>query len=112
MMTQITFCDGLEMFNKIKECGLDLYNTELEIYAFCYNECGSIATYNIDRENALKLKIKANATGEYWSAFLGCGGKIYDSLDYKLQLELKDTCDEAVEFCNCYYDEGSWMVVN
>ena len=104
------FINGEQMLAAITLNGLDLYNTELELYVFCYNENGSIAAYNIDAGNALKLAELAEANDEYWSTFLGLGGLIYDSLEYKKQQEfLKDNVDSALEFCEQYFDKGEWM---
>lgn len=108
----IKFKNGLEMLLKITEQNLDLYNRELELYVFGYNEYGSIAAYHIENQGASRLAKKAAATHEYWSAFLGPGGAIYDSLAYKQQNEIlaERVSDEALEYCNSYFDKGVWVL--
>lgn len=59
--------------------GNDLYSRQAEIYIFNYNEAGSICTYNIDQREAKRLAKLANDSDEnYWGAFLGIGGRIWD----------------------------------
>ncbi len=58
----------------------DYYNPITEQYVFLYNDNNSIAVYsNIDEAEAQKLSALANETDEYWGAFLGVGGYIYDA---------------------------------
>ena len=56
----------------------DLYSRKAETYVFNYNEAGSVCTYSIDENEAKQLAKKSKANGEYWAAFLGIGGQIYD----------------------------------
>ena len=108
----LKFKNGLEMLLKITEQNLDLYNRELELYVFGYNEYGSIAAYHIANEDASRLAQKAAAAHEYWSAFLGPGGAIYDSLAYKQQhgILTEKAFDEALEYCNNCFDKGVWVL--
>lgn len=54
----------------------DLYSPAAETYIFSYNEVGSVATYQIDENEAQKLAQEAESSGDYWSSFLGTGGTI------------------------------------
>lgn len=59
--------------------GNDLYNPVLEQYVFAYNINGAIAVYsNIEIDYAKELQEKAEVDDEYWGAYLGAGGVIYD----------------------------------
>ena len=62
--------------------GQDLYSKSLCLYVFVYNESGSVCVYGVDNETALDLEKKAKEHCEYWSAYLGLGGEIYDTEDY------------------------------
>lgn len=59
--------------------GNDLYNPVLEQYVFVYNDKDAIAVYsNIEIDYAKELQEKAEVDDEYWGAYLGAGGVIYD----------------------------------
>lgn len=108
----MTFINGEQMLNTITVNCIDIYNTELRLYVFCYNENGSIAVYDITSRRALELSEEAADVDECWSAFLGPGGKIYDSLEYKKQQGLlQGDIDEAQLFCEQYFDKGEWVLV-
>lgn len=54
----------------------DLYNLNTGAYVFLYNIDGGICVYYLDSEEA--YDIAKQAEGEYWGAFLGAGGNVYD----------------------------------
>lgn len=70
------FSSANDMLEKIKVN--DYYNYITEEYVFTYNDRDSIAVYNIDKDEAKKLSKQAKENDEYWGAFLGPGGYIYD----------------------------------
>lgn len=59
----------------------DLYNEETEKYVFLYSEDGDICVYEIPKEKARELAEKKVETGEYWEAFLGFGGEIFENAE-------------------------------
>lgn len=65
----------------------DLYSRKAETYIFNYNEAGSVCIYSIDENEASQLAKKANDTKEYWAAFLGMGGRIYDDRSHDCYCE-------------------------
>ncbi len=94
----ITFGSAEEMLHYIRNNG-DLYCPGEELYVFHYNLDGAIAVYDIDEEEAKDLSAKSiESDGEYWGAFLGFGGRIYDVPD--------EHCDDdyAMEFCEDHYN--------
>lgn len=77
------FNNAQEMCNYvINECR-DLYCKEKELYVFLYNEAGSIAVYSIDEKQAKELQQQSEKYHDYWGAFLGPGGEIYDDPTYE-----------------------------
>jgi hypothetical protein len=76
----------------------DLYMPLLGMYVFHYNEDGAVCVYyNITMPKALELEQKSREDdGEYWGAYLGVGGYIYDN---------------PLEFCNEYFSE-KWIATN
>ena len=71
-------------FNNEKEMydfivgGSDLYNAKTGQYVFVYNDNGAFCEYILEEECAKKVAAKAVRNDEYWGAFLGIGGNIYD----------------------------------
>lgn len=95
------FATAEQMLKFIND-GNDLYSPKAEIYVFGYNEAGSIATYDIDEEEAIKLSNKAKGGNEeYWSAFLGVGGEIWDDPSHECykegQVSNLDRCSQLLE---------------
>ena len=88
-----TFKSGSEMYGTIMSS--DLYCEEKELYVFLYNDAGAVCSYRITKEEANALRKKASEAGEYWGAFLGIGGEIYD---------------DPMLFCNANY-KGCWVCV-
>lgn len=98
------FNSAEEMLDYIKdnnECH-DLYSKKSEIYVFLYNDAGSIATYHITEKDAMELSDLANKNDDYWGAFLGPGGEIWDDPSYENYSEGEttnlDRCEELLEF--------------
>lgn len=80
----------------IIQSGIDLYNIETEQYVFLYNEKGAVAVYNIANDEAEELDRNAKENDEYWGAYLGTGGRIYD---------------EPLEYCKTVYNNDGWVMV-
>lgn len=76
----LSFADGQALFEYVND-GQDLYSPSAGIYIFGYNDRGAVATYDISHDEAEELIQKANESDEYWGAFLGIGGTIYDAFD-------------------------------
>lgn len=87
----MTFTSPEEMYEALQTT--DLYSREKEQYVFLYNNDGAIAVYPITVEEAEKLASLSAETDEYWGAFLGIGGDIYD---------------DPWEFCDTEY-LGEWV---
>ncbi|MEE1255959.1 MAG: hypothetical protein UHN47_05550 [Lachnospiraceae bacterium] len=93
---RIIFPTAEEMISTLQN-DMDLYNVLTKEYAFKYNTDGAIVVYNISLEEAKELEEKSqNSNGEYWGAFLGVGGTIYD---------------EPLEYCNDKYKLAGWIDV-
>lgn len=101
------FDTAQEMLDYIQddnECH-DLYSEKAGIYVFLYNDAGSIATYDINKIEAKELakKVKYDKYGEeYWGAFLGPGGKIWDDVSHECYQEGNisnlEMCEELIEY--------------
>lgn len=104
-----TFDDGDAMVIAINNID-DFYNPDTETYVFAYNDCGSIAVYTgITPEKATELAKKAKKTNEYWCAFLGAGGEIYDDESYPGYSEGQTS---NVDFCEQHRSEGRWFATS
>lgn len=93
----------------------DLYSPKRETYVFSYNDARSIATYHITKEEAKKLSEESKAaSGEYWGAFLGPGGEIWDDVSHECyrdgQVSNFEKCEELIEYDDWiitdYYDDS------
>lgn len=93
-MNYIEFLNASDMYDKITHN--DLYSDEDELYVFNYNDDGAICVYHITNKEAKELEQKSLELNEYWGAFLGIGGDIYDN---------------PMDFCNEHY-EGRWRCVS
>lgn len=95
------FNTGKEMLEHINS-GNDLYSVKAETYVFNYNASGSIATYTVTSEEAKKLSKLSKKYDDYWGAFLGTGGWIWDDPSYEMyeegSLTNLDRCEELIEF--------------
>lgn len=83
--------------------GNDLYSRRAEVYVFSYNDAGSICTYNIDQDEAKRLSKQVNDSDEnYWGAFLGVGGNIWDDPTHNSYNEGQatnlDCCKSLLEY--------------
>lgn len=100
------FASGKEMLDVIQS-NVDLYSPSLEGYVFLYNDNGGIAHYSIDAKEALELdKLSKEMDGEYWAAFLGVGGHIYDDpsdLDFQ-----PSSGNSNIDFCEQVYN-SDWI---
>lgn len=83
----------------IIQSGMDLYNINTGEYVFSYSDKGAIAAYMIDENYAKELSFKSVETDEYWGAYLGIGGSIYED-------------GAEVKWCEEHYDIGGWKFTN
>lgn len=68
---------GRELYGRIEDT--DIYDPVNCIYAFLYNEAGSIAYYYLNNDEILELAKEAIEIGEtYIGALLGPGGYVID----------------------------------
>lgn len=101
------FESSKDMYEKVIKH--DLYNKELELYVFLYNDYGALCYYNISNEEAEELRQKSKENnGEYWSAFLGLGGYILDDMNYYPDLSDDLYLAPSYEFCEEYYNHDGW----
>lgn len=99
------FSTAKEMLEHI-QAGNDLYNPKLEVYVFLYNDVGSIAYYNINKDSAKSLSQKAKEQDEYWGAFLGPGGEIIDDVSSEFYRKGNKT---NLQWCKNYYKDDNWI---
>lgn len=92
------FNSANEMYELVRE-GFDLYNINTGNYVFVYSDKGSIAVYCFDLEYAKELSSKAVELNEYWGAFLGRGGYIYEN-------------GSELEWCKENYCLDGWRLTN
>ena len=100
------FKNGDEMLSILRDA-TDLYNAEEEKYVFLYNDCSSIAVYDISNEEADELRKLSAENGEYWGAMLGPGGRIYDDPSYE---DYDENLCSNLNWCNDNH-KGEWEVV-
>lgn len=95
------FDNAKEMLDYIND-NHDLYSRKAEKYVFNYNEDGSICTYDITEDEANELVKQAKAINEYWGAFLGIGGKIFDDVSCGYyqdgQMSNLECCEELIRY--------------
>lgn len=99
-MKTFEFASGEEMLDTLQR-GMDLYSPSQEMYVFLYNEAGGIAHYSIDERVAIHLERLARQHNEYWAAFLGVGGHIWDDPGDKYN-KPNPGCSN-IDFCNEWY---------
>lgn len=103
----IKFDSAKDMFEYLlNDC--DLYNLETGDYVFKYSESGSFAVYDLFIEEAEELEKKATEGSEYWGAYLGVGGVIYDdpSSDFYRNID-----ESNFDYCNKMFNVGTWVDV-
>lgn len=105
---QKTFKSPIEMLATIQDA-VDLYNPNTGEYVFLYNEAGSIAVYILSEEEAADLERQARASHEYWGAFLGIGGSIYDDPSHE---HYSPDLQSNLEWCENAYREEGWIDVS
>lgn len=80
----------------------DLYSEKAEMYVFNYNVAGSICTYSVAPNEAADLVEEAKANGDYWGAFLGPGGHIWDDPSHECYREGQatnlDCCASLIQY--------------
>ena len=79
------FCTSNQFLEEL--VGHDLYCIDLGMYVYTYNDGGSVVQYYIDGDEAKALSQMANKANDYWEAYLGPGGHIYDGEDALALLE-------------------------
>lgn len=102
------FNSAKEMLDCIQK-GCDLYNPNLELYVFVYNDSGSIAYYDISKNDATELVQKVKESEEYWGSLLGPGGRIVDAPTSEFYIKGKET---NLQWCKKYYKEDGWVNTN
>ena len=105
---QMRFNSPEQMLDAILNGEKDLYNVKTGDYVFHYSESGSIAVYNLTSEEAEELDKKAIENGEYWGAFLGGGGEIWD--DPERAAENEQDCN--LDYCKKVYALDGWVDVS
>lgn len=83
----------------IIQSGMDLYNINTGEYVFSYSDKGAIVAYIIDEQYAKELSLTAVETDEYWGAYLGAGGSIYED-------------GAEVEWCKEHCNISGWKFTN
>ena len=113
--TSLTFNNGQEMRDYLKNG--DLYNPELEIYVYQYNDAGALCTYHVGCEEAGKLANDCRKDNTYWEEKLGHGGNVlddriygnpnimYSSNESQRNLYLKP----SIDFCDANYMKDGWV---
>lgn len=87
---------------------VDLYNKITGDYVFHYNNAGAIAVYNLTPEQAEELDKQSAENNEYWGAFLGIGGEIWD--DPEKAAENEQECN--LDYCKRVYNLDGWIDVS
>ncbi len=87
MSKNIIFQSAKEFISALVDEDKDLYNPLLNKYLFHYSEAGAVAQYFITPRNARNLARESALSGEYWGAFLGFGGSIYEGADLEYLAE-------------------------
>lgn len=88
-----------EMMLFFIQFGMDLYNINTGEYVFSYSDKGAIAVYIISEKSARELSLRAVSTDEYWGAYLGAGGSIYED-------------GAEVEWCKEHCNISGWKFTN
>lgn len=96
----IRLASAKEMFEYLQDVG-DLYSPDERIYVFNYSESGALAVYRICELRAKELSRDSKKADEYWGAFLGPGGSIYDVPGEQCGV------DYAMKFCEDWY-KSEW----
>jgi hypothetical protein len=104
---KIKFNSAEEMLERIQE-GSDFYNPEYEEYVFVYNDCGSVCSYTINEDEAKELMERSNESGEYWSAYLGWGGGIYEDPSHE---DYDEDRPSNLDYCKDVYMWDGWIDV-
>lgn len=92
------FNSAKDMLEFIQD-GNDLWSESEGLYVFAYNEDGAVCTYSINITQAKELSLKAELYDDYWSAFLGWGGSIYDE-------------PTNLELCESLYTVDDWKLTS
>jgi hypothetical protein len=96
------FKSGSEMLEALKTN--DLYNTETGEYVFSYNEAGAVCVYVLNKSEAKEIAKKSQEDDEYWGAYLGPGGSIYDPEEVGMRsYSNEDYCRDAAKRGNWIY---------
>ena len=101
----IKFSSAQQMYEYVSD-GHDLYSKSLGVYLFSYNDRGALCYYYLSDEEAGELA-RQKEKGEYWGAYLGCGGYILDD-EYGDQFYL----DPSWNFCRQYFRIKDWMLTD
>ena len=84
----------------------DYYNAEKSIFAYRYNEAGSIACFNVNEDEVAKLRMLAKSHGYGWAETISTCGTIYDDVSsehyHKGDISNLEWCKE--NFCGKWED--------
>lgn len=101
------FATAEQMLEFIND-GNDLYSRQAEVYIFSYNDAGSVCTYNIDQDEAKGLAKQVKESEEnYWGAFLGVGGQIWDDPSHEC---FKAGQTSNLECCESLLEIDDWVL--
>lgn len=99
------FGTAQEMLDTV-QCGNDLFCPKDGLYVFEYNDEGAICSYRTSLWEAMKIQDLAKEGGDYWGAFLGPGGSIYDDPSHDGFNPEYDTSN--LGFCEEHF-ESEWV---
>ncbi len=106
VVTGEIFTSAKDMLARVQK--EDFYNMVTEEYVFGYNDAGSIAVYNIGYDEARELQKKVEESDEeYWGAFLGAGGRIWD--DESHEDKPAKGCSN-LDYCKANFKKEGWVL--
>lgn len=96
----IVFNNAEEFIDTLVNNECDLYNPKTGDYVFHYNDKDAIAVYSLTKQEAEALAKE----DDYWGAYLGFGGRIYDNPTEYAEEHYSDegwlTCDDFAKDIN------------
>ena len=104
--TPLQFSSPEDFYNELQFS--DMYCPELGYYVFSYNDRGAVCHYDIDLEEAAELSKMSRKYNDYWAAYLGPGGHIWDA-EGDTETPPNPGCSNK-DFCEAYYNH-KWYTV-
>lgn len=106
------FNDWMEMYEYLKDHS-GLYNEDLNLFVFHYNDAGALCYYHLEPEKALELSKKAKLKEDNWESFLGMGGTILDDTRFYDKREDASVSylyrKPSLDFCREYFGKPGWI---